>query len=101
MKHKRVLIQLCDLITRLDTDSDGFHLSDALGFNGSDEDCEAAHDDQWVEVTWPECVSMPRYNSDATYRPTGCKNLAELDLGDYGECLIYDGETGETLRQRR
>lgn len=76
MKHKPVLIKGTDLYNRLFSDSDWHEpeLADTLCLE-TNTDAEGFEAVDWTDraltawwiVTWPEHVTSPSYNGDATY----------------------------------
>ena len=103
MKHKPVLIKGTDLYNRLFSDSDWHEpeLADALGLetkqvegvdlvNWTPEACDA-----WWIVRWPEHVTSPSYNEDATYgqiRPQDFDAYVKDGAIVYGEPEERKGE---------
>ncbi len=95
MKHQPVLIKGTDLYNRLFSDWDFPEFADALGLetkrdeegfelvDWTDESLNA-----WWKVTWPEHVTSPSYNGDATYsqiRPEDCEAYVQDGALVYGD----------------
>jgi hypothetical protein len=102
-KHTPVAIEVSELFDRLFSGTDDFDIVDALDLDilrpgDADGECERydaevaawlqTHRGQFVEVSWPEHVINPRFNSDATYAMVGSRERVVADCPDavfYGE----------------
>jgi hypothetical protein len=87
-KHKSVAISTGDLISAIEGSTDT-PWTDVVEHNctcGEDCTCADTLGGMWWRVVWPEHVSYPRFNSDATYFGPMPKSEA-IDRADkvYGE----------------
>lgn len=103
MRHDDTLIQLSDLVNRMLEHMSDEEVCTALGLEPVLVPCDEGDPDEgcyaeipelltphaWCRVSWPDHVTTPRYNSDASYH--GVQYQTEAEIPDDERCLMSHG----------